>query len=539
MVDVPVLVVGGGPVGMSLGLLLDRFGVGSLVIDRRWSTSGHPKAHGCSIRTMEHFRQWGIEDAIRAEALPDGIGGLIITVGSAVGPIVGMTREDHATNSPTSLCMVTQDVVERALAGALAAASTARHRRGVELMSFAEDADGVTAELRDLADSTVTHVRSQYIVGCDGPTSLVRQIAGIAMEGPDNLARSANYCYRADLRDVPRARFAPIIQVVPSQPGSPSGTLVFGGNAGTRWQYFAPPVPGAAEDVPLLDDASFVELIRTLWNDPALDVTLESVMRWTLRAQVAATFRQGRALVVGDAAHTIPPAGGLGMNSGIQGAHNLAWKLAYVVRGVADEALLDTYDAERRPVTAANVAWAMGNAQRMFGMADALRNREADPAGWRKMLLDLDHHVNSEGQGMGFIYERGALIDDGSPVPDPDARYYWPTDRPGARFPHQWLDSAGKESTLDWFDTTFVLVCGPQATPWRSAGETIASSGRPLTVHTLPDDMGYATIARDGALLVRPDGHVAWRSRSVGLHPETELTRALDDILTGRSLAAQ
>lgn len=266
---------------------------------------------------------------------------------------------------------------------------------------------------------------------------------------------------------------------------------------------------------------------------PTLRVEPINVNFWRMSAQVAQKFRGGNIFLAGDAAHRFPPTGGMGLNSGAQDVHNLAWKLAFVLGGTADASLLDTYEMERRPVALANTAWSVGNFKRLGRVTEAYYRRHEDPVGWRETIVDLDNHLHSEGQAMGYIYEKGALIDDGEPPMPPDPRYYWPTDRPGARFPHAWQDAALTLSTIDWFDSEFVLVCAPDAAAWRSAGESLAATGVPLAVRTLFDLGGPFSISSEGAVLVRPDGHVAWRSRTSTPDPSSVLRDVLQVVLRG------
>jgi hypothetical protein len=179
-----------------------------------------------------------------------------------------------------------------------------------------------------------------------------------------------------------------------------------------------------------------------------------------------------------------------------------------------------------------NTEFALRNQRRLEEMDEAFRRRDEDPETWRALLVDQDDQLHSDGQSMGYIYRSAAVVDDGSPLPAHDSRRYWPTDRPGARFPHFWMDVERTESTIDWFDTTFVLVCGPDGDVWADAGARLAGRAAPLRVRRLPHLLGPVTIGRDGAVLVRPDGHVAWRSRGAG-DPE-QLSRALGQVLAAR-----
>ncbi|RYE71030.1 MAG: hypothetical protein EOO81_06820, partial [Oxalobacteraceae bacterium] len=237
------------------------------------------------------------------------------------------------------------------------------------------------------------------------------------------------------------------------------------------------------------------------------------------------------------AAHRFPPNGGFGMNSGIHDAHNLAWKLKLVLDGVAGPALLDTYDVERRPIAESNADFSLGN-QRRFTQTDAaLRSGNEDQIGF--WIRDTDNHIHSTGQSLGFSYEEGAVVQDGTVRYPLQPRHYQPSDRPGSRYPHAWLNLSRTKSTLDWFDRDFVLVTGPKADGWLEAGRRVlAKAGVNLQIQQLDyhDEHGGLGIGLRGAVLVRPDGHVAWRMPWLPADPAAELSGALGKVI-GRDLS--
>jgi hypothetical protein len=252
-----------------------------------------------------------------------------------------------------------------------------------------------------------------------------------------------------------------------------------------------------------------------------------------MSAQVAQSYRQGRVFLAGDAAHRFPPTGGLGMNTGIQDAHNLAWKLALALRGQVGDGLLDSYETERRPVAVSNTDWSVGNNARMAELFAAIRDGNEDRIGF--WLDDMANHYHFAGRSLGFSYPAGAVIPDASTAEQLDSRFYRPTDRPGARYPHVWLDRDYRHSTLDWFERRFVLVTGPLGDAWRDAAATAgARLGLDLDLRRLPEPghgRGVHTGPR-GAALVRPDGHVAWRLPWLPRDPATELHDALTTVLS-------
>ncbi|HXM14104.1 MAG TPA: FAD-dependent monooxygenase, partial [Candidatus Eremiobacteraceae bacterium] len=254
---------------------------------------------------------------------------------------------------------------------------------------------------------------------------------------------------------------------------------------------------------------------------------------WRMSRQVATEFKRGRVFLVGDSAHRFPPTGGFGLNTGVQDAHNLAWKIAFVLSGWASERLLDSYSTERKPVAESNADFSLGNSFRFPLVAEAIRSGNPDQIAFR--INDVDNHLHSIGQGLGFTYESGAVIADDTAPPARDTRHYRPSDRPGSRFPHIWLDLTRRSSTLDWFDKQFALVTGPMGGDWLEAGKRVSAKTRlPLQMQTLPTanpDDGFMLGLR-GAVLVRPDGHVAWRMPWPPADPDRELAQALSALLS-------
>lgn len=227
------------------------------------------------------------------------------------------------------------------------------------------------------------------------------------------------------------------------------------------------------------------------------------------------------------------------MNSGIQDVHNLAWKLAMVLRGEASQALLETYHDERHPVAQANIAWSLANAQRFAKIAGTIAS--GDQQQLERALADQQNHLQPDGQDLGFSYEQGALLADGSPAVPSGGRHYDPSDRPGSRYPHAWLDTGDRRiSTLDLFDTRFTLLAGCE-TKWTAAAGVEIARSFPLTVHrfTVEDTIPGAAAQPAGAVLVRPDGHVAWRTTTEPGDPLGALRSALDGLLRAGGRKAQ
>lgn len=346
MLDVPVLIVGGGPVGLTASILLSRLGVRSLLVERHPGTSIHPKARGINARTMEVFRQCGVEEAVRAAGLPPAKGRFIIWARSLAGEelerrIPWRSRDDAAPLGPAAPCVCAQDDLEPVLRGFAESLGNGALRFGSELTTFEQDEEGVTAALR--AAGVQTRVRARYLIAADGARSRVREALGIPMQGTPALYRSVNVLLRADL--TPWVADRPATLYFIEQPGLRATFLTI--NGVNRWGFLINlPVTASVEQY---TPERCAAVVRAAAGVPHLDVEILGVDPWVAAAQVAERYRHGRVFLAGDAAHHMPPTGGFGLNTGVQDVHNLAWKLAAVLHGWAEPALLDSYEVERLP----------------------------------------------------------------------------------------------------------------------------------------------------------------------------------------------
>ena len=501
-----MLVAGGGPVGLTLGVLLGRLGIGCVVAERRSGTSVLPRATGVNVRSMEIFRGLGLEDSIRAVSLAgDGIPFLLVGETLTSPPRARVESEQYLSvmptgwPSPTQALWCAQDQLEPLLLAAARAQQSTAVVFDTELVSFTAG-DRVRADLRDVRTGEVRTVEADYLVGADGPRSTVRRLCGIGTSGHPAFADELTILFRADLEPALGGRRFFLYRV---ENAEVSGIMRPAGGSG-RWLFGT---PGTADTTP----ERCVALIRAAVGDPGLDVEIIATGAWEAAALVADDFVRGRVLLAGDAAHQHTPGGGFGMNTGIQDAHNLAWKLAAVVEGWASPGLLSSYQAERRPL--AQLTTELSVARLQGGVAKSARTL---------------------GVVLGARYDTGAVVADGSPPPVADpVTDYQPCARPGHRAPHIWLDTSRTTSMLDLFTSGFVLLTSAP-TAWQAAVTAAARSGVPVRLED-PRVQGWTDaygVGSGGAVLVRPDGYVAARWPLPPGQPA--LTRALPVILRPR-----
>ncbi|MER7508033.1 FAD-dependent monooxygenase [Streptomyces lavendulae] len=538
-VRVPVLVVGGSLVGLSTSLFLSRHGIRHLLVEKHAGTSVHPRGRGINARTMELFRTAGVEPAIRKEASAlEANQGILQTQSSLVGGehkwLIKAVDPSNALKkfSPTGWCLCSQNNIEPVLA-AQSRAQGADVRFATELMSFDQDETGVSAVVKDRETGEHLTVRADYLIAADGPRSPVREALRIRQTGNGELFHNVSIVFRSErLADVlGDLRF---IVCYLMKPGA-DGALLPVDNE-TQWVFHAPWHPETGETLEDFTDERCVEQIRGAIGVPDLDVEIGGKAPWHAAERVAEQYRVGRVFVVGDAAHEMCPTGAFGSNTGIQDAHNLAWKVAAVLEGAAGPELLHTYEQERLPVARATSERA------------SARSAEHSHPGY----VPPPTMGGGPGSGvlttaMGYCYPEGAVLggDPSRPVIPETMRL---TGDVGTRAPHMWLTRAGERiSLLDLYERSFVLLSGA-GTPWREAAREVArQTGVRLDAYAIgsgpdadlvqPDGADWAelhALAADGAVLVRPDGFVAWRSEGAVADPRAVLTDALTRLLRRR-----
>lgn len=511
VMDVPVTIVGGGPVGLALALALALQGIESRVLELKATTTDHPKARGCLVRSMEIFRQWGIEDPVRARGLPDGADVFAVVDGMGGRELGRSEPEPNLGQSPSRKSIVAQDAVEDELVAALQGQPLADVRFSTEFMAAEEGIDGVVVNARDLQSGEILTWKSTYVIGAEGGAGCIAKAGGFEFDSRPASALWLNTYFHADLSRFEKIRYAGGIFCRPEDPHE-QVRVMLNTNGADRWLLITRVGTTTDERDRPLTEAETIETIRSILRVADLDVSIINEGYWRTVRSIAKSFRQGRYFLVGDAAHRFSPTGGFGMNSGIQDVHNLAWKLAFVLKGWSSEALLDSYDVERRPAAHSNADIADINNSRMPRFQAAIASGNEDRITF--WLRDMDNHQQSVGQSLGYIYSEGALVPDGSTVPAHTTRLYTPYDRPGSRFPHMWLDTAKTRSTIDLFNHELVLVCGPAAHSWLAAAP-IVSERLSIPIQTCQlaaaDRADGIHMGPKGAALVRPDGVVAWR----------------------------
>ncbi|MFJ2131519.1 FAD-dependent monooxygenase [Streptomyces sp. NPDC087845] len=506
---VPVLIVGGSLSGLSAALFLAAEGVECLLVEQRPGTSVHPRARLVTARSMELFRSVGIEDAVREAGDPGPIGFVVVdTLADEHYVPTGNHHDETLDISPTGMRLCDQQRLEPLVLGR-ARELGAEVRFGTRFDGLVQDADGVTATLHETDGSGSWTVRCDYLLAADGIRSPVREALGIGRHGPGALGRSVSAIFDADLEPVLRGRRAMAVIV------KKAGAFLFarGSSESRMWQLGFPLFEGIDPSEDGLRESTRA-LVRVAADDPGTEVTVHSAMAWESAALVADRFRSGRVFLVGDSAHAMPPAGGFGGNTGVQDGHNLAWKLAAVLAGAAGEALLDTYDAERRPVADYTVQETLAR----IGQSSSESRATVQLGYCYPSLLTAARECGGSDEPAG----------DAAVSEDP----HRPSGRPGTRAPHVVLEHEGRRiSALDLFGGGFVLLTAAPGGAWDVAAEPLdarepavavrrivgpehrAAPGEgPVYVDVEGTFLSSYGIGAEGAVLVRPDGFIGWRT---------------------------
>ncbi|MEV6399161.1 FAD-dependent monooxygenase [Streptomyces sp. NPDC051907] len=523
-VKIPVLIVGGGPVGLSTALFSGRRGVRTMLLEKRDSTSMLPRAPGLQARTMELFRAAGLGKDIRALEMGDShayFEGGIIKVETFAdidnAELLESPSLDGETVSPERVMGCGQDRYEKVLV-AKAKEYGSDVRFNTKLISFEQDADGVTAVAEEGGTGKRFTIRADYLVGADGAGSRIREALGVKRVGRGTVFNALSIYFRAPELETLLKDTKFILCYA-----SAGGTLMGLSRLHGCDPWLAAPIyfPEKGEKPEDYTDERCIDIVRRAAGKD-IDVEIMDKVPWQGAQLVSETFRDGRVFLAGDAAHVHPPAGGFGANTGIHDAHNLSWKLAAVQHGWGTEELLDTYDAERRPLGTAMSEQAL------------VRNRIRHGYSTEQDRADFVDDVIIT---LGYRYRSTSIIGaQSTKVLTPDLEL---TGEPGTRAPHVWL-RRGEEtiSTIDLFWDSFVLLTGPDGGAWAEAAGPLAEKlGIPLRTHTIgagaelsPTDRDWAEVygvGAGGAVLVRPDAFVAWRSADGAEDPQGVLADVL------------
>ena len=579
-IEIDVLIIGTGPAGSAAAALLSTYGIANMAVNRYCWLANTPRAHITNQRTMEVLRDLGrdVEDEAYMFASHQDLMGENVFCTSLVGEEIGrlktwgthpLSRAEHQLSSPTKMNDLPQTYMEPLLFKTACSRGT-QPRMSTEYRSHVQDADGVTTTLLDRLTGKKLTVRSKYLLGADGGNSLVAQHAGLPFEGKMGVGGSMNILFKADLSRHVAHRPSVLYWVV--QPGADVGGIGMGLVRMVRpwnewlivWGY------DINQPAPKVDEAFATKVARDLVGDPNLEIDLQSVSTWTVNNMYATKTSEGRVFCLGDAIHRHPPSNGLGSNTSIQDAFNLAWKIAYVLKGQAGPQLLDSYTAERAPiakqiVTRANklieefgpIFKALGllesvdpvkMQQNMDARCDRTDDAEKQRATIRETIAAKVYEFDAHGVEMNHRYKSDAVAPDGQKEPafakDPEL-HFQQTTFPGARLPHAWLFAKDGEkiSTLDLAGHgRFTLLTGIGGEAWVAAARSVGKDlGIDIDVHVigprqtwqdLSGDWARAREIRDsGVVVTRPDQHVCWRRDTVADNPADELRRAIGHVL--------
>ncbi len=508
MNNVPVCIIGCGPIGLAGALLLAKFGIDSLLIERRDEVNTHPRSRFVDTNTMELMRFLGVEKAVEETGLgPDWTAynrWFSALTKRQIAKIPSPTFHTvPRSTSPTMPVMSCQDYVENILLAEARPNERIELRYRTEAIDVTQDENGTTVIIRDLDSGEESTVRADYTLGTDGPHSFVREVIGSVLETEPLATFSQDVIFEADLSEYVEGRKGGLLYNA-----TPSGMLVFQPlNGITRWRCQIP----TAENEPLPETETIARIREAVGADDEVPISISSTGMWRPTPGCVDRLGSGRMFLAGDAAHISVPTGGMGNNIGFAGIRNLAWKIAYVLKGVSPDGILDTYHIEHRPIALERIATGVKTTEAMIRIFFAFYAGDdtADAVHETRQYADYDGVI------LGFELESSLIAKNTEPPPaveNPTIDFV-PAVRAGRRAPHLWVDARQGRSVLDWFGMEYVLVGGASvaAERWLEAvARVVDATGFPVCWQQLPNPEA-SPYDRSGLVLVRPDGIIADR----------------------------